>query len=481
MNHVKSIETKRLFIDGKWFATEKTYPLYSPYDGKLIAHISKASPEDVKKAITGAEKAFKAFRECSAHERATILQNVAQIIKERKEELAKILALEAAKPIQAARGELNRTIATYQFAAEEAKRLYGETIPMDAALGGENRIGFTFREPLGVVAAITPFNFPFNLIAHKLGPAVAAGNTVVLKPANQTPLSALKIAEIFHEAGLPNGALQVITGSGSEIGDILVTDERVKKITFTGSSEVGKGIKAKAGLKKVTLELGSNAALIVEPNVPLEKVVKRAVEGAFAFAGQVCISIQRIYVHKEMYESFVEAFTKETEKINVGDPFHENTFVSAMINEKEAMRIENWVNEAVKNGAKIQIGGERNGSIYSPTVLLNTTNEMNVSCQEVFAPVVLIAPYETLDEAIDLVNDSKYGLNIGIYTENINDALYAARKIESGTVIINDIPTFRVDHMPYGGVKESGYGREGIKYAIEEMTELKLITIKTDF
>jgi acyl-CoA reductase-like NAD-dependent aldehyde dehydrogenase len=475
------METKGLFINGKSVMKERTYPLYSPYSGDIIANISMAGEEDVKEAIAGAHEAFKTMKEMPAHKRADILFRVAQILRERKEELAHILVKEAGKPIRTARGEIDRTIVTYQFAAEEAKRIYGETIPMDAAPGGENRLGFTWREPLGVVSAISPFNFPFNLVAHKLGPAFAAGNTVVLKPAEQTPLSACVIAEIFQEAGLPDGALQVVTGSGEELSDTLIKDERVKKVTFTGSGTVGKLIKEKAGLRKVTLELGSNSGLIIEPDVPLERIIPRCVEGAFAFAGQVCISLQRIYVHESIYQEFSESFIEEAKKLKVGDPMEEATDISAMISSREVERIESWVNEAVQQGAKVGLGGTREGSIFSPTVLLNVTNDMTVSCQETFAPVVSIVPYPNLDEAIHMVNDSVYGLNVGIYTQNINHAFYASRKLESGGVIVNDIPTFRLDHMPYGGVKESGYGREGIKYAVQEMTELKFITIKTEF
>ncbi len=474
-------ETKGLFIDGKWVKKQRTYELCAPYDGQLLARISMADAGDVEKAISGAHRAFQTMKNLPAYQRSEILFRVAQLLKERKEELARIVAKEAGKPIRTARGELERTIVTYQFAAEEAKRIYGETIPMDAAPGGEGRIGMTWREPLGVVVAITPFNFPFNLVAHKLGPAFAAGNTVVLKPAEQTPLSALAIAEISQEAGLPDGALQVITGSGSELSDALLMDERVKKITFTGSASVGKLIKQKAGLRKVTLELGSNAALIVEPDVVLDKVIPRCVEGAFSYAGQVCISLQRVYVHETIYEEFCKRFIERAKQLKVGDPLDEDTDISAMIHQREAERIESWVEEAVQSGAKIGLGGIRNGSIYSPTVLLDVKKDMAVSCQEVFAPVVSIVPYRELQEAIEMVNDSVYGLNIGIYTTNIHRALYAARQIESGAVIINDIPTFRVDHMPYGGVKESSYGREGVKYAVQEMTELKFVSIKTDF
>ncbi|KIY23455.1 MULTISPECIES: aldehyde dehydrogenase family protein [Mesobacillus] len=473
------MEKKGLFINGKYEIKESTYVLLSPYSGETLAQISKANKDDVKRAIDGAESTYHVFKSMPAHKRSEILFNVVKILNERKEEMAKVIAKEAGKPIRTARGEIERTVVTYQFAAEEAKRIYGETIPMDAAPGGENRVGFTWREPLGVVVAISPFNFPFNLVAHKLGPAFAAGNTVVLKPAEQTPLSALLIAEIFQKAGLPDGALQVVTGSGSELSDSLIQDSRIKKVTFTGSAKVGKLIKEKAGLRKVTLELGSNSGLIIEPDIPLEKIIKRCVEGAFAFSGQVCISLQRIYVHEDIYDDFCKRFIEEAKNLKVGDPLEDTTDISAMISGREVDRIESWITEAKKQGAEVGLGGVREGTIFPPTVLTKVTNDMAVSCQETFAPVVSIVPYSKLDEAIEIVNDSVYGLNVGIYTQNISNAFHAARQLHSGGVIINDIPTFRLDHMPYGGVKESGYGREGIKYAVEEMTELKFVTIKT--
>lgn len=472
-------EKKGLYIDGNWLYKDEIYPLHSPYSGELIAEISVADETDVKQAIEGAHQAFLRFREFSSHDRANILFRAVELLKEKKDELAEILVKETGKPIRFAKGEIDRTIITYQFSAEEAKRLYGETIPMDAAPGGENRLGMTWREPLGVVAAITPFNFPFNLVAHKVGPALAVGNTVVLKPAEQTPLSALKIAEIFQEAGLPAGALQVVTGSGKVLGDALIQDDRVKKVTFTGSVNVGKQIKAKVGLKKLTLELGSNAGLIVEPDVPIEKIIPRCVEGAFAFAGQICISLQRIYVHHSIYDEFSRQFIDYTKQLKVGDPFLEETDISSMIHPKEMERIDKWIHQAVQSGAKIGCGGKSEGNVFLPTVLLDVDRTMDVVCKEAFAPIVSIVPYQDLDEAIEHVNDSIYGLNAAIYTSDLNKAIYAAKRLEAGGVVVNDIPTFRVDHMPYGGVKESGYGREGIKYAIQEMTELKFVTIKT--
>ncbi|MED3763549.1 aldehyde dehydrogenase family protein [Ureibacillus terrenus] len=472
-------ETK-LWINGQWENAKESYDLTAPYTGEVIAKVAKASVQDVERAIQGAHEAFQTFKKTTAYERAEILYKVVDLLKERKQEFAEILASEAAKPITAGLAELDRTIATYQFAAEAAKNIFGETVPMDAAPGGKNRIGFTKRVPLGVVSAITPFNFPFNLVAHKLGPAFAVGNTVVLKPATQTPLSALAMAEIFKEAGLPDGALQIVTGSGGELSDVLVTHPLVKKVTFTGSGAVGMKIKEKVGLRKVTLELGSNAAVIIEPSAPIEKIIPRTVSGAFGFSGQVCISLQRIYVHESIYDQFTEAFVNETKKLKVGDPFDPSTDLSAMINPREVSRIKEWIEEAKAQGAKVATGAEFTERTMAPTVMVNVKPEMKIMCLETFAPIVSIVSYKTLDEAIQYVNQSDLGLNAGIYTNVLTDALKAADELEAGAVIINDIPTFRVDHMPYGGVKNSGYGREGIKYAIEEMTDLKFITIKTE-
>lgn len=473
-------ETK-LWINGQWQDTEKSYELTSPYSGEVIAHIAKASIQDVERAIEGAQQAFQLFKKTTAYERAEILYKVVDIMRQRKDELAEILALEAGKPITAGIAEIERTIATYQFAAEGAKQAKGETVPMDAAPGAGDRIGWTKREPLGVVSAITPFNFPFNLVAHKLGPAFAVGNTVVLKPATQTPLSAIVMADIFREAGLPDGALQIVTGSGGELSDTLVTHPYVKKVTFTGSGKVGLKIKEKIGLRKITLELGSNAAVIVEPSTPIDKIISRCVSGAFNFAGQVCISLQRIYVHSSIIDEFTKAFVVETEKLIVGDPLDKNTDVSAMINPNEVVRIRDWIEEAQEQGAVIATGGVFTERSLTPTVMTNVTADMKIVCQETFAPIVSIVSYETLDDAIRLVNESDLGLNAGIYTNILSDALYAADELQAGAVIINDIPTFRVDNMPYGGVKMSGYGREGIKWAIEEMTDMKFISMKKSF
>lgn len=471
-------ETK-LWINGKWVDTKESYELSSPYSGEIIAKVAKATPEDVKYAIESAHEAFKKFKSSTAFERAEILYRVVDIMRGRRQELAEILAQEAGKPLSAGLTEMDRTIATYQFAAEAAKQVNGETVQMDAAPGVKDRIGWTKRVPLGVVSAITPFNFPFNLVAHKLGPAFAVGNAVVLKPATQTPLSSIVMAEIFKEAGLPDGMLQIVTGSGSELSDTLITHPLVKKVTFTGSGAVGLKIKEKIGLRKVTLELGSNAGLIIEPSSPIDKIVDRCVGGAFGYAGQVCISLQRIFVHQSIYEQFTKAFVAATEKLVVGDPMDENTDVSAMINPKEVKRIVGWIEEAKAQGATIATGGTFTERTLTPTVMTNVKSDMKIVCQETFAPIVSIVSYETFDEAINLLNNSDLGLNAGIFTNNLEDAMKAAEELEAGAVIINDVPTFRIDNMPYGGIKKSGYGREGIKYAVNEMTELKFITIKT--
>lgn len=471
-------ETK-LWINGKWEDSERSYSLTAPYSGEMIAQVAKASVEDVERAIEGAHQAFQSFKKTTAYERAEILYKVVEIMRGRKDEFARILALEAGKPLSASLTEIDRTIATYQFAAEAAKQSMGETVPLDAAPGTKDRIGYTKRVPMGVVSAITPFNFPFNLVAHKLGPAIAVGNAVVLKPATQTPLTSLVMAGVFQEAGLPDGVLQIVTGSGSELSDILVTHPHVKKVTFTGSGAVGLKIKEKVGLRKITLELGSNAAVIVEPSTPIDKIVSRCVAGAFGYAGQVCISLQRVYVHNSIYDEFAKAFVEETRKLNVGDPLELSTDVSSMINPKEVARIKEWIEEAKSQGAEVAVGAEFTDRTLHPTVMVNVKPDMKVVCQETFAPIVSLVPYSTLDEAISLVNASDLGLNAGIYTNVLTDAMKAAEEIEAGSVVINDIPTFRVDNMPYGGVKNSGYGKEGIKYAIQEMTDLKFIAIKT--
>jgi acyl-CoA reductase-like NAD-dependent aldehyde dehydrogenase len=466
---------KQLFIKGEWVDAQNYVRLTSPYSGEVIAEVPSATEQEVDLAIGTAYEMRGVMAKMPAYRRAAILEKLAALLEERAEGAARMIALEAAKPISTAKGEVARTISTYKFAAQEARRIHGETIPLDAAPGGEGRIAYTVREPLGVIGAITPFNFPMNLVAHKVGPAIAAGNTVVLKPASQTPLSAYFIAELLQEAGLPAGALNVITGSGRVVGDKIVTDDRVNMITFTGSPSVGIGIRNKAGLKRVTLELGSNSGLIIDEGVDLDKIISRCVTGAFSFQGQVCISLQRVYVHEALYEEFVEKFTAAAKQLKTGDPLDPTTEISALITPADITRTLEWIEEAKQQGAKIAAGGTAEGNILMPTVILDASPTLKVSCQEVFAPIVLINKVKSVAEAIDLVNDSRYGLQAGIYTNNIHTALDASENLHVGGVMINDIPTFRVDQMPYGGVKESGFGREGLKYAVEEMTEMKLV------
>lgn len=474
------IKKQKLFINGNWIEATEYTSLYSPYNGELIAEIPKATIQETDEAIEAAFLAKDVMKNLTAYERSTILSNLVRLLEENSEIAAEIIASEAAKPIKTAQMEVARTIQTYKFAAQEANKIYGETIPLDAAPSGKGKLGFTKREPIGVIGAITPFNFPMNLVAHKVGPAIASGNTIVLKPASQTPLSAFFIAELLQKAGLPDGALNIVTGSGRVVGDRIVNDDRVKMITFTGSPEVGKEIRNKSGLKRTTLELGSNAAVIIDEGIEIDKIINRCVRGAFDFQGQVCISLQRIYVHEKLYEPFVSKFVEETKNLVIGDPLDTNTEVSALISEGDVDRVLAWINEAKSNDSIIETGGTRIGNIVLPTVLTNVSPESKVSCQEVFGPVVIINPISSVDEGILLVNNSRFGLQAGIYTNNIYKAISAVDTLEVGGVIINDIPTFRVDHMPYGGVKESGTGKEGIKYAIEEMTEMKLVVINKD-
>lgn len=453
---------KHLYINGDWKSVNTYKPLYAPYSEEILAEIAQGTEEDVKEAVIAAKNAMTKMNKLSAYDRAIILEKVAQKMDERREEFAEIIAKEAAKPIRAARGEVDRTVQTYKFAAEEAKRIYGETLPLDAAPGADGRIAYTIRKPIGVIGAITPFNFPLNLVAHKVGPAIAAGNTVVLKPADQTPLSSYALVELFEEAGLPNGALNIISGPGSTVGEAIVKNDYVASITFTGSPKVGIGIKQKAGLKRVTLELGSNAAVIIDEDVELtDEIIERVKWGAFVNNGQVCISVQRVFVHETKMHEFLSKLKKAMESVVVGDPLLEETDVSALISKKDVERIDMWVQEAIKEGATILHGGKkRDARIFEPTVLTNVPNHVSVQCQEVFGPLMTVNTFKEFDEAIEQVNNSRYGLQAGVFTNNLFKAMRA------------------IDELEVGGVKESGTGREGIKYAIEEMTEMKLVCIK---
>ncbi|MEH7304198.1 aldehyde dehydrogenase family protein [Neobacillus drentensis] len=473
-NEVKA--TKQfLMINGEKVETARYAPLYSPYSGEEIAQIAMADKHQTVQAIAAAYKARESMAKMPAYQRAEILENVVAILKEKAAEAAEVISRESAKPIMFAKAEVERTIETYKFASEEAKRIHGETIPFDAATGGVGRIGYTVREPIGVIGAITPFNFPMNLVAHKVGPAIAAGNTIVLKPASQTPLSALFIAEIFEQAGLPVGVLNVVTGPGGTVGDAIVEDDRVSMVTFTGSPGVGIGIRNKAGLKKTTLELGSNAALIIDKDIDIDSIIDRCIMGAFSNQGQVCISLQRVYAHEDVYEEFVAKFTEAAKKLKIGDPLDPDTYISALISKGEAERVLGWIEESKGGKATITAGGKLQDGVLEPTIIIDADHSLKVSCQEAFAPVVVVNKVRSIEEAIEQVNDSRFGLQAGIYTNNVKNALYASQELHVGGVMINDVPTYRVDQMPYGGVKDSGTGREGIKYAVEEMTEMKLV------
>lgn len=466
---------KQYYVNGCWKTSEKISDLFSPYTKEVIARIPQATREEVEQTIDFAYNSRIEMAKLSAYERAAILEHIAALFSANRNEAAEIISLEAAKPMKYALAEIDRTIETYKFAAEEAKRLTGEMIPMDAAKNGANRFGYTMEQPLGVIGAITPFNFPQNLVAHKIGPAIAAGNTSVLKPASQTPLSALFLAKLIDQTALPKGAFNVITGSGRTVGDALVESDKVKMVTFTGSPAVGKGIIDKAGLKKVALELGSNAGLIIDKNVNLTNIVPKCVMGAFSNQGQVCISLQRTYVMDEIFDEFLSQFTAVTNQLVIGSPFEEATDISAMINPVEQERALSWVQEAIQNGAELITGGTIENGIFMPTILANVSPDSKVSCQEVFAPIVIVNRIFSIEEGIAAINDSIYGLQAGIFTNDIQTAFTASKQLDVGGVIINDIPTYRVDQMPYGGVKESGTGKEGIKYAIQEMTETKLV------
>jgi acyl-CoA reductase-like NAD-dependent aldehyde dehydrogenase len=412
-----------------------------------------------------------------AHKRAEILVKVAGALGRRHDEVARLISDEAGKPVKAAKIEAARAMSTYTFSAVEARKLTGETIPMDASQAGEGKLAITLREPIGVVGAISPFNFPLNLVAHKIAPALAAGCAVVLKPASQTPLSALLLAELETEAGLPPGWLNVLVGPSAEIGDVLVEDERVKVLTFTGSSGVGWGLRERAPRKRVNLELGNSTPLIVERDADIEAAATATATHGFSFAGQSCISIQRVYVQKDVYDDFVGRLVPKVEQLVVGDPADEDTDVGPVIDEDARDRILEWLDEAKTSGAELLTGGELEGELLRPTVVANAGPDLKVSCEEVFGPVVTVNPYETLDEAIELANGTKYGLQGGIFTSSLDSAFEAARRLEFGGVTVNEAPTFRADQMPYGGVKDSGNTREGPAFAVHEFTEPRLVVL----
>ncbi len=472
------MERGRLLIGGEWIETDDCIEVRNPYSRDLVGKVSLCGEEGFEKAISHASGAFKEMKVMPSYRKVEILSRIVDGIKERKEEFASTITLESGKPIRDARAEVGRAINTFTIAMEEAKRTGGEVIPMDLAQGSEGRIGMVRRFPLGVVLGITPFNFPLNLIAHKVAPAIASGNTIIIKPSPRTPLTATLLAEVIKDSGLPDGALNLIL-CNVEVIDRFIGDERIKVITFTGSADVGWSLKDRAGTKKVILELGGNAGVIVHSDGDLDYASRRCVTGAFSYAGQVCISVQRIYIHKEVFKPFTERLVEITKGLKMGNPMDEDTTVAPMIDEGAGRRTEEWIEEAIKDGARVLTGGKRKDPFFEPTILTNTTPHMKVSCREVFAPIVIVETYDKFEDAIRLINDSQYGLQAGVFTKDIGRILYAYNDIEVGGVIINDIPTYRLDHMPYGGIKRSGFGREGVRYAIEEMTELRLLVLNT--
>ncbi|WP_188655805.1 aldehyde dehydrogenase family protein [Pontibacillus salipaludis] len=475
MMRISSIINGEEYID----ETRESLEVKNPYNQEVVAKMTLAKVEDLHRAIDVSFSTFHdTMKEMPAHKRSDILRKAADLLEERENDFAQIISREAGKPIKFSRGEVQRSVQVLRFASEQAKDINGEVIPMDAAIGGQGRLGFTKRMPLGVVAAITPFNFPLNLSLHKLAPAIAAGNTIVFKPAEKTPVSAYMLVKLFHEAGMPVGALNLVLGLGEELGDPLVEHDNVHKVTFTGSLPVGRRIREKAGFKKVTLELGSNSPNILFEDADVKEVVTDLVKGAFAFSGQVCISAQRVYVHHSLFESFLAEYKTQTEDLTIGDPLEEGTDFGPMITEEAAERAKTWIDDAVKNGAKIETGGDQKGTLLTPTIMTNVKSDMKIIAEEVFAPIVSIIPFETEEEVVKAANDSIYGLQAGVFTKDINRAFRVADQIEMGGVWINEISTYRQDNHPYGGVKQSGIGREGVKYAIEDMTEIKFYGVK---
>jgi len=455
--------------------TEKWIEVHSPYNGEVVGRAPKSGADDARRAVDAAARALES--PLPAHERAAILDRVAGLLRERHEDMARTICAEAGKPIKTARVEASRAASTYTFAAVEARKLAGDVVPMDASEAGEGKLAFTLRRPIGVIGAISPFNFPCNLVAHKLAPALAAGCPVVLKPASATPLSALLLAELEHEAGLPEGWLTVLVGPSAEIGDVLVEDERVRMITFTGSSGVGWGIAERAAKKRVRLELGNSTPVVVAADADLDLAATKLAANAFSFAGQSCISVQRIYVQRDAYDDFVSRFVPKVQALKVGDPGEEDTDVGPVIDEDARERIVSWVDEAKSAGATVLTGGEVVDGLLQPTVLADVTPDMKVSCQEVFGPLCTVSRYDSSEEAFELANGTEYGLQAGIFTANVKTALAAAAALDFGGITVNEAPTFRADQMPYGGVKESGNTKEGPHYAVREMTEERLVVL----
>jgi acyl-CoA reductase-like NAD-dependent aldehyde dehydrogenase len=465
-----------ILIGHQWKQTALTIPVMNPFTREKVGEVCQAGKEEAEEAVATAVRAFPLTRRLSSHARATALAKIAGALADRHDELARTMTAEAGKPIADARREVYRAVQTFTVASEEAKRIPGEVVPLDLTPGAENYLGIARRFPIGPVLGITPFNFPLNLVAHKVAPCLAVGNPIVLKPAPQTPLTALLLCEIILQAGLPAGAISVVPCDNT-VAEQMVTDSRFKMLSFTGSATVGWMLKAKCGKKRVALELGGNAGVIVEPDADLDQAAQRCVTGGFVYAGQTCISVQRVFVHEAAYASFLGKLLPLAAAVKVGDPMDEDTVIGPLIDEAAAQRIEAWIGEAVAGGARVRTGGKRSGSLFDATVLTDVAPDMKVSCREVFGPLITVTPYRRFGDALDALNDSDFGLQAGVFTQDIDKLFRAYRELEVGSVLANEIPTFRADQMPYGGVKDSGLGREGVRYAIEDMTELKLLVL----
>ncbi len=467
----------RMYVAGQWIDKAEKIPVENPYDRSVIDTVPRADRGDVERALESAVRGARTMAKLSGYDRFQILRRAADLIAARQEDLGRTISMEEGKILAEGRLEANRAVETILGSAEEAKRIHGETVPVDGAPGAAGRLAFTLRVPCGVVVAISPFNFPLNLVCHKVGPAIAGGNAVIVKPATDTPLSALKLTEILLEAGLPAEGIQCLTGPGGEIGDLLAADPRVRKITFTGSRDVGERICKTAGIKKVTMELGSNAPVIVMPDADLTKVAEAVAATGYANAGQVCISTQRVLAAGKIYGDFLSTLKPKVEALTTGNQLDERVKMGPMIREKDAARVEEWIREAISSGARLVTGGERQGALHAPTIVADVKPEMRISADELFGPAVAVTPFDDIDQAIALANDTNYGLSAAIFTESLEHAMKFAREVQAGNLHVNWGPQWRADLMPYGGLKESGFGKEGPRYAVEEMTELKLVVL----